>query len=110
MKVQIKNYYAQGYYPLDSIGEHSIPNYPRVYIVHGQSLKNRDFKVVYVGQTKILRERFEIYHPRMDCWKSQGVSNLSVAVIYLINYKSRIRMEADLREYFKPSCWWKSTN
>ena len=108
MRIQIKDYFTKGYYPLDRISEHAIPDYPGVYIVHAQILNNGEFKVVDVGQTKNLRERFELYHPRMDCWKSQGVSNLSVAVVYQINYKSRIRMEADLRDYFKPPCWWTS--
>ena len=54
MRVQIKDYYAQGYYPLDRISEHAIPDYPSVYIVEGQSLNNGEFKVVDVGQTKNL--------------------------------------------------------
>ena len=106
MYVDVKNYHARGLYPLDRIRDCSISPYPGVYVVQGQCHLTGEMKVVDVGQTKNLQERFKLYHPRMDCWRSQGVSNLSVAVIYQINYKSRIRMENDLREHFKPPCWW----
>ena len=107
MYVRVKNYHAEGFYPLDRISNCPIPAFPGVYVVQGQSLKDGELKVVDVGQTKNLRERFELHHPRMDCWRKQGLLGLSVAIINQINYKSRLRMENDLRDYFKPPCWWK---
>lgn len=107
MYVQVKNYYAHGYYPLDRIQSCPIPAFPGVFVIQGQLIKTDEWKVIDVGQSKNLRERFELHHPRMDCWRMQGASNLSVAIINQINYKSRIRMEKDLREYYKPPCWWK---
>lgn len=82
MYVQVKDYYARGFYPLDRIQECSISSYPGVYVVQGRCHLTDEWKVVDVGQTKNLRERFELHHPRMDCWKSQGLSELRVAVIY----------------------------
>ncbi len=107
MYVRVKHYYADGFYPLERILDYPIPAYPGVYVVQGRSNDIDEWKAVDVGQTKNLRERFELHHPRMDCWRRQGLTSLYVAFINQINYKSRIQMENELREYYNPPCWWK---
>jgi hypothetical protein len=58
-------------------------------------------RVLYVGQTKDLSERFADHH-KEDAWKRQGATHISVHLDS--NLTSRLRSEADLISFYNPCC------
>lgn len=106
MPLKIYNYNAYGPYTLSTIAESDIPVFPGVFVILGDIEGTDDWKVIDVGQTKNLRQRLQYNDERVRSWWKQGFTNIAVGVIYQKNYKSRLRMEQDLRDHFDPPCGW----
>ena len=106
MPLKIHKYNAYGPYTLSTIAESDIPVFPGVFVILGDIEGTDNWKVLDVGQTKNLRQRFSYNDERVQSWKKQGFNNIGVGVIFQKNYKSRLRMEKDLRDHFDPPCGW----
>lgn len=106
MTIRIHNYNAYGPYSLSSIAESELPVFPGVFVILGDIEGTDDWKVLDVGQTKNLKQRFQYNDERVQSWQRQGFDKIGVGVIYQKNYKSRLRMEKDLRDFFDPPCGW----
>ncbi len=104
MPMRIHDYNAFGPISLDTIAESDLPKFPGVYVVLGDIEGTKGWKVIDVGQTKNLNLRFQYNDDRVRSWKKQGFDNIGVAVIYQKNYKHRMEILNQLRDYYDPPC------
>lgn len=60
------------------------------------------YRVVDAGESGDVRFRLD-NHDRADCWRRNNAGELAVAVLYC-DERSRMAVEARLREAFNPAC------
>lgn len=97
MTIKIGSYNFEG--PFGNTG--ALRNESGVYAILGSNGPGEHI-VLDIGESATLRDRVA-RHDRQDQWRQCGYRGLSVAVCYT-NAMTRMFMERELRDSFKPRC------
>jgi len=99
MSINIGNYSFEGPFSNPS----SLSNKSGVYAVLTRATTNDKYSVVDIGESGEVRDRVSD-HNRAPCWNRNKKAAGLAYTAYYCNESTRMKVEAELRGAYKPSC------